>query len=40
MEKNLISNTISLNDLIKQDDEIKETSKVIDTINDESYSFK
>jgi len=39
MEKNLISNTISLNDLIKQDDEIKETSKVIDTINDESYSL-
>ena len=39
MEKNLISNTISLNDLIKQDEEIKETSKVIDTINDESYSL-
>ena len=39
MEKNLISNTISLNDLIKQDDEIKETYKVIDTINDESYSL-
>ena len=35
MKKNLISNTISLNDLIKQDEEIKETSKVIDTINDE-----
>lgn len=39
MKKNLISNTISLNDLIKQDEEIKETSKVIDTINDESYSL-
>lgn len=39
MEKNLISNTISLNDLIKQDEEIKETSKIIDTINDESYSL-
>lgn len=39
MKKNLISNTISLNDLIKQDKEIKETSKVIDTINDESYSL-
>ena len=39
MEKNLISNTISLNDLIKQDEEIRETSKIIDTINDESYSL-
>ena len=39
MKKNLISNTISLNDLIKQDEEIKGTSKVIDTINDESYSL-
>lgn len=39
MERNLISNTISLNDLIKNDEEIKETSKVIDTINDGSYSL-
>lgn len=41
MKKNLISNTVSLNDLIKQDEDIKEISEVevLDTVRDESYSL-
>lgn len=39
MQKNLINNTVSLNDLIKQDEEIQELPKIIDTINDETYSL-
>lgn len=41
MKKNLINNTISLNDLIKQDEDIKEISEVevVDTAKDESYSL-
>lgn len=41
MKKNLINNTISLNDLIKQDEDIKEKSEVeaLDTVREESYSL-
>ncbi len=41
MKKNLISNTVSLNDLIKQAEDIKEISEVevLDTVRDESYSL-
>ena len=41
MKKNLISNTVSLNDLIKQDEDIKEISEVevLDTVRDESYTL-
>lgn len=39
MKKNLISNTISLNDLIKQDKEIDMMGKVITTINNPEYTL-
>ena len=39
MKKNLISNTISLNDLIKEDKEIKIVDKVITTINNPKYTL-
>lgn len=39
MKKNLISNTISLNDLIKEDKEIKIVDKVITTINNSDYTL-
>ena len=39
MKKNLISNTISLNDLIKQDKEIDVMGKVITTINNPEYTL-
>lgn len=39
MKKNLISNTISLNDLIKQDKEINMVDKVITTVNNPDYTL-
>ena len=39
MKKNLISNTISLNDLIKQDKEIDMMGQVITTINNPKYTL-
>ena len=39
MKKNLISNTISLNDLIEQDKEIDMMGKVITTINNPEYTL-
>lgn len=39
MKKNLISNTISLNDLIKEDKEIKIVDKVITTVNNSDYTL-
>ncbi|MGM9876850.1 MAG: hypothetical protein ACI310_06470 [Bacilli bacterium] len=39
MKKNLISNTISLNDLIEQDKEIDMIGKVITTINNPEYTL-
>ena len=39
MKKNLISNTISLNDLIKQDKEIYMMGQVITTINNPEYTL-
>ena len=39
MKKNLISNTISLNDLIKQDKEIDMMGQVITTINNPEYTL-
>lgn len=39
MNKNLISNTISLNDLIKEDKEIKIVDKVITTVNNSDYTL-
>lgn len=38
MKKNLVSNTVSLNDLISQDKEIELVDKVITTINNSSYT--
>lgn len=40
MKKNLVSNTISLNDLIKNDEEIKIVDKVINTIKEPSYTLE
>lgn len=40
MKKNLASNTVSLNDLIKQDKEIEMVDKVITTVNDTSYTLE
>lgn len=39
MKKNLISNTISLNDLIKEDKKIKIVDKVITTVNNSDYTL-
>lgn len=40
MKKNLISNTISLNDLIKQDEEINIVDEVITSVNNPNYTLE